>query len=373
MNENVKEIRKELYNLRSTIRDESLKLRGVDLDKVNALEERMEKNHNDLIDRLHKIRISQGEARAKTQEKLMKIDKSALIEEANNKIKGLLKDYKLGFIRKCGCYYKEVCDFVYHGAEDEDITIEDESGMNRVTVSGPYDTDKRQAQPVVDINGNVPHNYVGWINRYFEFHFEPGETRKYCFRPEIYLNGWWLIWPFNSGTCPPTDVINGKGTIWIKLRVEARQGDDIHEVEHVVVMEENIEAPGDREGPVYYVTSAKTNLQVDLRANEHVAVIVYCEVYVETSNRCRAIVDLGSSPGFYFKVPKVDVGPKIRCLALKEDVSWLRGLEESGRLIIIEERPKIVEEFPPEPDCLPGPCFTKFKPSLKQFYEKYKE
>ena len=138
-------------------------------------------------------------------------------------------------------------------------------------------------------------------------------------------------------------------------------------------MEENIVAPGDREGPVYYVTSGNTNLQVELRAHEDVAVIVYCEVYVETSNRCRAIVDLGSSPGFYFKVPKVDVGPKIRCWALKEDVVRERVLEESGRLIIIEERPKIVEEFPPEPDCLPGPCFTKFKPSLKQFYEKHKE
>jgi len=373
MNENVKEIRKELYNLRSTIRNESLKLRGVDLDKVKELEERIEKNHNNLIDRMHKIRISQGEARAKSQEKLMKIDKSALREEANNKIKGLLKDYKLGFIRKCGCDINEVCDFVYHGAEDEDITIEDESGMNRVSVSGPYDTAKMQAQPVVDIKGNVPHNYVGQIIRYFVFDFEPEETRTYCIQPEIYLNGWWLVWPFNSGACPPSDVINGKGTVKVKLRVEAWQDVLRDHVEYDVVMEENIEARGDREGPVYYVTSANTNLRVELEANKHVAVIVSCEVYAETSNVCRAIVDLGSSPGFYFKVPKVDVGPYKKCLTLKEDVSWVRGLEESGRLIIVEERPIIDKEFPPEPDCLPGPCFTKFKPSLKQFYEKYKE
>ncbi|MBY9004968.1 MAG: hypothetical protein KGD73_13410 [Candidatus Lokiarchaeota archaeon] len=373
MNENVKEIRKDLYKLRSDIRNESLKLRGVDIDKVKALEESIEKEHNNLIDRLHKIRISQGEARAKSQEKLMRIDKSALIKEANNKIQGLLKDYNLAYVLLCGCDYKEVCDFVYHGTEDEGIIIEDESGMNRVTVSGPYDANKMQAQPVVDINGNVPHNYIGQIFRYFVFQFKPGETRTYCIKPEIYLNGWWLIWPFNSGTCPPSDVINGRGTVWIKLRVQARQGEDLHEVEYVVVMEENIEAPGDREGPVYYITSANTKLQADLRANEHVAVIVSCEVYVETSNVCRAIVDLGSSPGFYFKVPKVDVGPLKKCFPWREGFVRSGALTELGSLIIKEERPKIDKDFPSEPDCLPGPCFTKFRPSLKQFNEKYRE
>lgn len=177
------------------------------------------------------------------------------------------------------------------------------------------------------------------------------------------------LWPFNSGGCG-TEGTYGKGSVWVKLRVEVRQGSRYYEKAHEVVMEVDLTAPGDREGSIYYVGAleGKTNMKAYLEADQMATIFVTCEVHAETQNSCRVFVDLGSDENCYFRVPKVEVGPYFcpfilwdKYKVLEEGLIW--KIKEDIMLGVVQ--PKDLEEELTKRPCLPGPRPVEFRPALK--------
>ncbi len=371
MKEEEIKIRNELQNLRLQSRNRYLELRGKEfVEKYQAIRKEVDKEYDKLVAELHNINRRKMKAQAEKQAELMKVNRSQVLKKALLDLEKHLAEIDIQVFTICGCGDTKPADYTYHGLENEDIIKEFPTGYeNNIEVTGPYNEGLMQAQPYVSIKGFPGANFKGSIGRYFVFTYKPEETKKYCIKPDIYLSGYWFLWPFNSGGCG-TEGTYGKGSVWVKLRVEVRQGENYFEKEHEEVNEIDLTAPGDREGSIYYVGAieGKTDMKVNLVEDQVATIFVTCEVHAETQNSCRVFVDLGSDENCYFRVPKVEVAP-YNCpftiwdkgVILERGVVWKLRDEIVAGVI----QPKDIEEELKRHQCLPGPRPIEFRPALK--------
>ncbi|MHA2336150.1 MAG: hypothetical protein ACXACX_02555 [Candidatus Hodarchaeales archaeon] len=317
-----------LQNLRLATRNKFLELRGKEFaDKYHEIEKQISEESKNLEKRFREMKLEEGKKRAAQQAKYMKINKSALFSEAYSNFADIFKKSGYTVMKICGCMEPIEADYAHRGDEDEDITMLYPDGYEgNISVVGPYDDDLRQAGPEVRIQGVATLNFKGAIEREFVFGYTPDENYegKLCIQPEVYLNGYWFMWPFNTGGCGPV-VTSGSGTVKISLHIRIRQNGVMYENTSVdengdvipgyyVVNRTATVSMGDEEGAIYYIEELMRKLEmiVQLEPGNLATITISCKVEVDTQDVCLAIVDMGSG-GFYFRVPKVEVSPHVSC------------------------------------------------------------
>jgi hypothetical protein len=226
--------------------------------------------------------------------------------------------------------------------------------MNLVQVSGAYDNNEIKSHPWVDVEG--PRNEElskGVIKRSFGFRFNPGDKGgKYCIKPEIYLNGWWLLWPWNTGGCGNTVTISS-GNVFVTLRVIVEQESLNKGYLQYSPLTKQLTGNIHEQGSIYYssLETGTTDLITDeLLPNIDTMVIIECEISADIFNYGWAIVDLGTTPEMYFEVPKVIVGPW-RCVQICPPVP---SICPPAPLILCPPAPALC---PPAPDICPSAPF----------------
>ena len=355
LTKNIKDIRNSLHKLRRENRIHFLEMKGIDVKKLQSIESETNEKYHKLAKDLQKLRQEEVTIRANMLVKQREAKKSVNLDA--------IKKFP-GIFQWCGCYDLKDATYTYHGTENEGIFKEPDDPD--IHISGPYNDQAMQAQPQVEIMGYPGDSLSGSISRYFVFNFLPSEDRQYCIQPEIELNGWWFAWPFNSGGCLSTETSEGSIFLNVSLKVEVRQGSLCY-TKNPSIEEHHITAPNDAEGGIFYTSSYRTNMVVNLEANKSTTIFVTCQLSITVSNRGLGIIDLGSTPKSGFWVPRVKVSPFKSCWTVVP-----RGpvyVEELLRHEFLEIPPEIIwdEELPPK-DCLPGPCpGPGFRPVLKPF------
>ncbi|MFX1504668.1 MAG: hypothetical protein ACFFDC_01015 [Promethearchaeota archaeon] len=326
----------ELQNLRLATRDKYLELRGKEyVEKFHEIEKQITEESKRLEKKYREMKMEEGKKRAAQQEKYMKLNKSAALSDAYSKYADILRGRGFTVVKICGCMDPEESDYAHRGEEGADITMVYPDGYEgNISITGPYDDVLRQAGPEVRIQGVATLNFKGIIEREFVFGYRPSEdvaVEKFCIDPEVYLNGYWFMWPFNTGGCSTVDT-SGTGVVKISLHIRVRQNGMMYENTsvdengevisgHYVVNRAATVSMGDEEGSIYYVEELmrKLRLVVPLIKGNLATITISCKVEVDTQDVCLAIVDIGS-PGFYFRVPKVEVSPHVGCLFPRDPV-----------------------------------------------------
>lgn len=319
-----------LQNLRLAARNKFLELRGKEfVEKYHEIEKQISEESKNLEKKFREMKLEEGKKKAAQQAKYMKINKSALFSEAYSKFAGTFKKYGYHVMKICGCMDPKEADYAHRGVENEDITMLHPDGYEgNISVIGPYNDDLRQAEPEVRIQGVAGLNFKGVIEREFVFGYTPSEdvvVDKFCIDPEVYLNGYWFMWPFNTGGCGGVET-SGTGTVKVSLHIRIQQNGLLYEnmsknelgeniPGYYVVNETATVSMGDEEGAIYYVEELMRKLKmiVQLVPGNLATITISCKVEVDTQDVCLAIVDLGSDGGFYFRVPKVEVSPHVGC------------------------------------------------------------
>jgi hypothetical protein len=208
----------------------------------------------------------------------------------------------------CHCHYTTwLFNNLGHG---DVITIDPPSGGTGIATVN-YDTSLNQAQPYADVRGGG----TGTINTsqlrtWYKFAFTPATDGSYCIRPMVFMNGWWLLWTW--GACGGTSEDLGSGSVQVKLHVRVDQlSATVKEIEHSV-LDQSLAGGSDSEGAVDYASDKDggASMTVSLQGGHEAVIFVECEAYTQIINHGRAIVDMQSGSGFYFRVPLVAIGKR---------------------------------------------------------------
>lgn len=327
---NEKEILQNLYDLRRQSRERYLKLMGVDVKTLRELERDIDREFGELVASLHEQRRQEGKERAERHTKIIGMSQESLSNDVEKAIHANLStpasifdhlvtatladppalslDPRMPFMSPlwCHCHYPK--QLSNNRGHDDRITILPPSGGTG-TATVTYDTSLNQAQPYADVRGGgTGYNNTASLRTWYKFDFEPETTSSYCIRPMVSMNGWWLLWTW--GTCGGTSEDLGNGTVWVKLRVKVDQlSVTVKEIEHTV-LDQSLSGGADSEGAVDYASERDggSSMIVRLQGGDQAVIFVECEVYTQISSHGRAIVDMQSGSGFYFKVPQVCVG-----------------------------------------------------------------
>lgn len=320
---NERAIRQNLFDLRRQSRERYLQLMGVDVKKLRALEREIDREYGELVASLQEQRRKEGNERADGHVKVLEMSRAVLGQEAEKAIHAdistqasildhlgiaMVDPSKLVAIWWCHCHYTTWLHA--NLGHDDVITIDPPSGgSGSETVN--YDPSLNQAQPYASVSGQG----TGTINTaqlttWYKFAFTPATDGSYCIRPMVFMNGWWLLWTW--GACGGSSEDLGSGTVRVKLRVRVDQlSATVKEIEHTV-LDQNLSGGSGSEGAVDYAseTDAGASMRVYLQGGHEAVIFVECEVYTQMSNHGRAIVDMQSGSGFYFRVPLVTVGKR---------------------------------------------------------------
>lgn len=320
---NEKETRQKLYELRRQGRERYLELIGIDVKNLRKLERDIDSEYGELVSSLQKMRREEGKERAEQHTKILGMSREALSKDTDKALHATLSTQAsildhlritqleldpsmLTYIWWCHCHYTNwLLNNLGYG---DVITIDPPSGgTGMATVT--YDTSLNKAQPYADSRGGG----TGTINTaqlrtWYKFAFTPATDDSYCIRPMVFMNGWWLLWTW--GTCDGTPEGLGSGTVRVKLKVRVDQlSTTVKEIKHIVLDESS---PPSDEGAVDYASDRDggARMIVNLQGGHEAVIFVECEVYTQISNHGRAIIDMQSGSGFYFLVPLVAIGKR---------------------------------------------------------------
>ncbi len=322
-NESDKDVRNDLYKLRRDSRERYLRLFGVDVGKLRDMERAIDNDFSGLAAKLQEVRREDGKARAERQTRLLKAGQAALSSDAERALhadlsssNAILSHLSLDRIDPaivsalwfCHCHYTTwLFNNVGNG---DDIIIDPPIGGTGVA-SVNYEAALNEAQPYADVHGGG----TGTLNTataktFYKFAFTPANDGTYCIRPFVSMSGWWLLWTW--GGCGGTSEDLGEGTVRVTLRVRVDQlSETVQEREHTV-LEEHRSGNLDGEGAVDYVSTSDNGADVSvyLEGGHEAVIFVECELFAQMSNHGRAIIDMQSGSGFYFRVQPVLIGKR---------------------------------------------------------------
>ncbi|NUO79363.1 hypothetical protein HUU05_04750 [candidate division KSB1 bacterium] len=322
-NDREKDIRNDLYKLRRDSRERYLKLLGVDVAKLRDTERAIDNDFGQLVAKLQETRREDGKARAERQARLLRAGQAALNTDAEAALhadlsnsNAILAHLNLDQIDPsivsalwfCHCHYTMwLFNNVGNG---DDISIDPPNGGTGVA-SVNYEIPLNEAQPYADVHGGG----TGTVNTatastFYKFAFNPASSGTYCIRPFVSMSGWWLLWTW--GACGGSSEDLGEGTVRVKLRVRVDQlSETVREQEHIV-LEEHRAGGLDAEGAVDYVSTSDNggDVSVYLEGGHETVIFVECELFTQISNHGRAIIDMQSGSGFYFRVQPVAIGKR---------------------------------------------------------------
>ncbi|HSV29610.1 MAG TPA: hypothetical protein VLL76_08620 [Candidatus Omnitrophota bacterium] len=152
----------------------------------------------------------------------------------------------------------------------------------------------------VDVKGVAPETTASAsASATFKYVFTPNKSTSYMIRPNVLLNGWYLMWSW--GTCAGGVTSDGRAKVTLRVRVD--QFSETKAEDEIVVLDVT-----SGEGGVEFPVAGADILAVSaaLEAGHDAVVVVECEVTAEVTGYGRAIVDLASTSGSYIKAPTVE-------------------------------------------------------------------
>lgn len=176
------------------------------------------------------------------------------------------------------------------------------------------------AHPRLEVHGPGPgESNVAEMTVQFDFDLEPGGDGEYCIAPVCQLSGHWLTWTW--GTC--SNVAAGsEAHVSVEKTVQVVQGFDdfefplvlavggppVYSASHQVVDHIELEGGDSQSGFSFNGVPA---FGVNLSGGNPVTVRIICRIQASVQGYGRAIVDMNTSPNFYFRTPEVRWGPTI--------------------------------------------------------------
>ena len=299
------EIRKEFNEIGKRARTEYMELRGLDIKKQDELEAQMDAQRGKLIDRVHKFNLEKVKEAAKKLERTYEMNARLQFAEAVNELVAQARE--LDYISVwCGCFDPTELIFDRHCPEEGAIIA-----TSNVEHSLAYDDENRLARAYIKASGVSNTTNSAEITGCFVYRYpwEGDEYRKHCIEPDIQLNGYYLVWPWNRGGCTG-ESLTGGGKVKVELNVTVSQSEEIKkETGWFTVLEEDVGPNFETEGPLFYDSredpSKRANLKAYLDPNEHATVVVWFKLTAEITNGGKAILDFGSTNETFIKVPAV--------------------------------------------------------------------
>lgn len=296
-------IHDEFFKLRKQIRDERMKLMGVDMAKLRAFEKETVKKFNKLQKELKKMYKKAGEdvaerhrashARAR---RIAQKDIEALLSV--NRQHPEISSWRF----MCPCYFPHTAEFEH---SDHEVLL---TPTYTTTSSGSvtFDTDTRIAHPIAIGNSEQDGDFSGAeVKTRFTFSFTPENDGTYCILPVVQLNGYWML--YLSYGCEDIDHLPVFELI-ARVRVRVEQLSALVQTHTHYVLD----------GPNYNTFSSGFDydsevnqellMEVPLTGGDQTVVFVECILEVGTSHVGHSTIDLQSSPNFYVKVPMVRWG-----------------------------------------------------------------
>ena len=305
----VNAIRKQLYELRRQGREKSLRLAGIDVSKVRALEEEIDEGYEKLVKTIQTGLKEEGKANADMH--------NASFESVQTLIHRDLEMYKVattelrpfpGPFRYRPCIYPNIATPAPPPQDSIDLDLDVASGGG-ASGSVTYNSANNIAHPLVDTRGkgtgtiNTAH-----VKTSFRFSFMPTTDKSYCVRPIVHMNGHYLLWTW--GACGGTAEDLGTGTVKVVLRVRVDQLSlPVKQTEHTVLEETAAQGQDVWSGFGYdSEVDGGAALSVYLQGGHEAVVWVECDCYAQIANHGRARVDMQTGSYFYYKVPEVRWG-----------------------------------------------------------------
>ncbi len=308
-----KSIRKKLYELRKTGREDYMRLAGINVEKVRATEKKIDAQYEEIARELKSSLKEAGKETAEMHANSFKRAHARFLETTQMQ----LEKAELGYVYPavipdkyvfplCWCSYPNVATPV---APPEDTVDLDGGGASG---SVTYNAGANIAHPIADAHGlGTGTINTAKVTTSFRFAFNPTSNGTYCIYPLVYMNGHWLVWTW--GTCGGTAEDLGSGEVKVTVRIKVTQLDQkLKEREHVVI-HKNVSAGQDQQSGFAYDSDVDggTATTVYLQGGYTAVVWVECECFAQISNHGRAWVDMQSSPSFYFKAGQIRWGWRI--------------------------------------------------------------
>ena len=298
-----KQINDQLLKLLKQTREDRMKLMGVDITKLRALEKDAAKKFNKLQKEMQKIYKKSGEDVAK-RHRASQTRAQRIIHNDIESILSARQQHPDLWIQRytCTCYFPYTAEYENSG---EEIDLTPSSGSNS-SGSVIFDDGIQRAHPIADASGQADGGFShAQVKAWFTFSFTPESNGTYCILPVVHLNGYWMLW-MTSG-CEDFDLLP---VFELVARVRVR----VDQLSSTVRSQSYDVLPG----PNYSTLSSGFDydsdvnqeilMEVPLTGGDQAIVFVECELLAGVSHVGHATVDLQSSPHFYFEVPMVRWG-----------------------------------------------------------------
>jgi len=295
----VKDVRKELRAIGMEARDEFLKLHGIDPEKAQALEKRVNSRYNALAGTVQAGLKEVGKKVADVHDWSHKRTIRLLQQQQTTSISALTAR-RIDWTLLPPCFPLSSATPRDHGDEKSSVVGPDIADVT-------YEASGNVAHPLVDVQGPGSGALsTATVRTWFDFSFMPSRTGRYCIRPLVYMNGHRFLWTW--GTCGGSAV--GFGTTRADLHV--RVGQDMDWVTKLTRNTFDVSNSDGQDSETGFAYDSQVDggagLTVQLDGGVSATVRVECEIHAEVGNSGRAWVDMKSSPQFYFKVPEVWFG-----------------------------------------------------------------
>jgi hypothetical protein len=281
-----------------------MKLNGVDVPKLRAFEKTLVKKYDKLEKEMQKLYKKSGEEVAKrhmaSHARAQRINQrtiDALLSARHQYPE--LPAYRFG----CPCYFPYTAEYEN---SDKEIELDPSGSTNN---SGLVNINEAALSAQMSAAARSPGSgdwSAAEVKCWFIFSFTPENDGTYCILPVVHMNGYYMMWSGGSG-CEgfgslPVIVLMAK----INVRVD-QFSSTVRTNSHTVV---EAWSAGASTGAFDYDSEVNQEIltEVTLSGGDQTIVFVECELIVGANNLIRSIIDIQTSPHFYFKVSEVRWG-----------------------------------------------------------------
>lgn len=278
-----KELQTELNKLRRESKEEYLKMMGIDIPKLRAFEKAIDTKYNKII--------------TQTQKAVKIIGKE------------VTEQHKKSFARMQSIYDADAEATIAHPLDDSLLYMPCKYWFTAERELGEDGTINEDAHLYSEVNGLGSDSInTEQVDTWFKFSFFPKTTKTYCIKPFIYLNGHWLLWTWGGGCSSTGDIGSGQIKLTLKMQID-QLSTRVHETEKVI-LDQMATGGADYQSGFGYDSEVDGGLatRVELTGGDQAVIWVKCECSVQIQNHGKAIIDMQTSPYFYFKVPRVRWG-----------------------------------------------------------------
>lgn len=296
----------DLRKLEFRSKNQFLAAAGIDVERYRETEKKVDDEFSQIFSSLHKVAMETGEARVGRHEDARKfLTKTKSLMALDHE---LIVSHFADFIiwPACVCFPTEILEEV-RDTDEAILRVPDDpsTGIAEIAMDAP----QNMAQSYLSVSGGgTGTTRQVTIKTTLKFAYTPETSGTYCINPEVYMNGWWLLWTWGSCGGGPDD--QGTGSLHVKLNICVEQLADERGRKTHTILEKSSVVDGSGEGAVDYASpdDGGSELRVSLTGGDQAIIFVECEISGEITNAGRAIIDMKEGRGFYFKVPTVTIG-----------------------------------------------------------------